>query len=96
MQRYDQQRKYTKFEYDEYTKDGVYIAKRMYVVKGKYIEYAKDGVNVPKGEYGMGIFCCACSLFCMQIWCQRQFYFILLGEQQFYLFFQGESEFGKK
>ncbi len=38
MQRYDQQRKYTKFEYDEYTKDGMYIAKRMYVVKGKYIE----------------------------------------------------------
>ncbi len=28
----------------KYTKDGVYIAKVMYVAKGKYIEYAKDGM----------------------------------------------------
>jgi hypothetical protein len=48
----DQWRKYTEVEYDKYTKDGVYIAKGMYITKDKYIEYAKNSVYTAKGEYG--------------------------------------------
>ena len=35
----------------KHTKDGVYIAKVMYVTKGKYIEYAKDGMYVADSEH---------------------------------------------
>jgi hypothetical protein len=35
----------------KHTKDGVYIAKVMYVAKGKYIEYAKDGMYVANSEH---------------------------------------------
>ncbi len=49
---YDQQCKYAKVGYGEYTADGVYIAKSVYVSKGKYIEYTMDGVYVAKGKYG--------------------------------------------
>jgi hypothetical protein len=35
----------------KHTKDGVYIAKVMYVAKGKYIEYAKDGMYVADSEH---------------------------------------------
>jgi hypothetical protein len=46
---------------------------------------------------GAQIFCSACSLFCMQLHCERQFNFIFLGKRQFYfLFFLGEHEFWKK
>ncbi len=48
----DQWCKYAEVEYGEYAKEGVYIAKAMYVAKGKYIEYAKDGVYVTEGKYG--------------------------------------------
>ncbi len=37
----------------KHTKDGVYIAKVMYVTKGKYIEYAKDGMYVADSEHSM-------------------------------------------
>jgi hypothetical protein len=57
-------------------------------------------VDIPHGQEdiaGARIFCSACSLFCMQLHCERQFYFIFLGERQFYfLFFLGEHEFWKK
>jgi hypothetical protein len=49
---YNQQHKYAKVGYVEYTRDGVYVAGGMYIAKGKYIEYAKDGVYVAEGEYG--------------------------------------------
>ncbi len=35
----------------KHTKDGVYIAKVMYVTKGKYIEYAKDGMYVAVSKH---------------------------------------------
>ncbi len=35
----------------KHTKGGVYIAKVMYIAKGKYIEYAKDGINAAKSEH---------------------------------------------
>jgi hypothetical protein len=35
----------------KHTKDGVYIAKVMYVAKGKYIEYAKDGMYIANSEH---------------------------------------------
>jgi hypothetical protein len=35
----------------KHTKDGVYIAKVIYVTKGKYIEYAKDGMYVANSEH---------------------------------------------
>jgi hypothetical protein len=50
--RNNQRHKHAKVEYNEYAKDDVYIAKSMYVAKGKYIEYAKDGVYVAEGKYG--------------------------------------------
>ena len=33
------------------TEDSVYIAKAMYVAKGKYIEYTKDGMYVADSEH---------------------------------------------
>ena len=33
------------------TEDSVYIAKVMYVAKGKYIEYTKDGMYVANSEH---------------------------------------------
>ena len=33
------------------TEDSVYIAKVMYVAKGKYIEYTKDGMYVADSEH---------------------------------------------
>ncbi len=41
--------------------------------------------NPSPTEDGARIFCSACSLFCMQLHCERQYYFIFLGEQQFIL-----------
>jgi hypothetical protein len=41
--------------------------------------------NPSPTEDGARIFCSACSLFCMQLHCERQFYFINLGEEQFIL-----------
>ncbi len=35
----------------KHAKDGVYIAKVIYVAKGKYIEYAKDGMYVAKSKH---------------------------------------------
>ena len=35
----------------KHTKDGVYIAKVMYVAKGKYIEYTKDGMYVANSKH---------------------------------------------
>ena len=35
----------------KHTKDGVYIAKVMYVAKGKYIDYAKDGIYVADSKH---------------------------------------------
>jgi hypothetical protein len=35
----------------KHTKDGVYIAKVMYVTIGKYIEYAKDGMYVADSKH---------------------------------------------
>ncbi len=35
----------------KHTKDGVYIAKVMYVTKGKYNEYAKDGMYVADSKH---------------------------------------------
>jgi hypothetical protein len=50
---HDNQRcKYAEVEYGKYAKDSMYIAKSMYVTKGKYIEYAKDSVYHAKGKYG--------------------------------------------
>jgi hypothetical protein len=50
--RYVQQQEYAKGGYGEYTRDGVYVARGMYVAKGKYIEYTEDGVYIAKGKYG--------------------------------------------
>ncbi len=36
----------------KHTKDGMYIAKVMYVAKGKFIEYAKDGMCVANSKHG--------------------------------------------
>jgi hypothetical protein len=35
----------------EHTKDGVYIAKVMYVAKGEYSEYAKDGMYIADSKH---------------------------------------------
>ena len=35
----------------KHTEDSVYIAKVMYVAKGKYIEYTKDGMYVADSEH---------------------------------------------
>ena len=53
----DQQHKYAKVDTVstpkkscKHTEDSVYIAKVMYVAKGKYIEYTKDGMYVADSE----------------------------------------------
>jgi hypothetical protein len=35
----------------KHTKGSVYIAKVMYIAKGKCIEYTKDGINAAKSEH---------------------------------------------
>ena len=54
----DQRHKYAEVKHSKYaekicehTKGGVYIAKVMYIAKGKYIEYAKDGINAAKSKH---------------------------------------------
>ena len=56
----DQRHKYAEVEYREYAKDRLYIAKGVYVTKGKYIEYAKEVVYVAKGKYGEYWLLCRC------------------------------------
>jgi hypothetical protein len=45
----------------KHAEDGVYIARVMYVAKGKYIEYTKDGMyvaNSEHSEYAVRRVCC--------------------------------------
>ncbi len=60
----DQRYKYAKVEYNEFAKDGVYIAKDVHAAKGKYTEYAGDIMCIAEGEYGkslngLAVFACA-------------------------------------
>jgi hypothetical protein len=50
--RYDQQCKYAESRYGKYARDGVCVARGVYIAKCKYIEYAKDGMYVTEGKYG--------------------------------------------
>ncbi len=42
----DQRCKYAKVEYGEYTKDGMYIAKGVYVAESRHGKYAKEAASV--------------------------------------------------